>query len=84
MAATMEEWLHLPNGIMESNSKISLIGSRELCMEGCKGILEYTDGLIRIHCGNRQLKVLGRNLSVRVLERDYVEVEGIIFSLTFD
>ena len=64
-------------------SKIILSGNRELWVEGCKGILEYESNLIRLNLGTKQLKIGGRNLCVRTLEKNRVEIDGYILELTF-
>lgn len=80
---SLDSLLQLPPGTMSGGSKIQLIGNRELSLEGCKGVLEYDNSIIRLNLGNRQLKLLGRNLSIRVLERNYVEIEGFIATIEF-
>lgn len=83
LGSSIDTLLHLPPGTMGNSSKIEMIGNRELSVEGCKGVLEYDESIIRLNLGNRQLKVLGRNLSIRVLERNYSEIEGFITNIEF-
>jgi sporulation protein YqfC len=65
-------------------SKLVMINNRELSVEGCKGILEYETDSIRLNLGNQQLKITGRNLSVRALERNRAEINGYITGMEFD
>ncbi len=80
---TIDELFRLPPGTMGTASRIELMGNHELAVEGCKGVLEYEHNVIRFNLGHQQLKLGGRNLSIRVLERNYAEVEGYITSLEF-
>jgi sporulation protein YqfC len=68
---------------LRNMSKIGLIGNRELSVEGCKGVLEYEKNIIRLNLGNQQLKITGRNLMVRGLEKNLAEIEGYIIGLEF-
>ncbi len=79
----IDHLLRLPLGTLGTDSKITLMGNREFCIDGCKGVLEYTTELIRLNLGNRILKLNGRNLCIRVMEQNYVEVEGYFTTLEF-
>ncbi len=81
--STIDQLFHLPPGTMGNASRLELMGNHELSLEGCKGVLEYDSQIIRLNLGKQQLKIVGRNLSIRVLERNYVELEGYITSLEY-
>ncbi len=75
--------LLFPKGIMGTGYQLQSLGNRELSVEGCKGILQYEQEEIRLNVGSGQVKVLGRNLSIPVLERNYVQIEGFIIQIEF-
>ncbi len=79
----MDLLFKLPPGTLGTDSKIILMGNRELCIDGCKGVLEYTTELIRLNLGNRILRLDGRNLCICVMEHNRVEVEGYFAKLEF-
>lgn len=80
---TAEYWGKISAGLFGNASKIQLIANRELSVEGCLGVLEYTETTIRFNLGNCQLKVMGRGLSIPVMERNLVQVEGYITAVEF-
>ena len=80
---SIDRLFRLPPGTMGSASRIEMLGNHELAVEGCKGVLEYDESVIRFNLGHRQLKIVGRNLSIRVMERYYAEVEGYLTQIEF-
>ena len=64
-------------------SRITLIGNRELVVDGCRGILEYRTDLIRLNLGDKQLHLMGSGLVVQVLEGEYAQIGGQILSINF-
>lgn len=79
----MERFLMLPKGAVGSSYKLQSIGNRELSVEGCKGVLQYEHEEIRLNVGNGQIRILGRNLCIPVLERNFVQIEGYILQIEF-
>lgn len=72
-----------PGASMLQGVLIELNGNRELAVDGCRGILDYDMGLIRINCGKMVLKVTGRNLIIRCMSQDSMIVNGFILSVEF-
>lgn len=79
----VDAWMHLPPGTLGKNCRMEIMGNRELCVEGCQGVLEYEESLIRLNLGQRQLQITGTGLSIRTLEKNYGEVEGLITAIEF-
>lgn len=79
----IDRLFRLPPGTLSSASKITMLGNNEMCVDGYRGVLEYHSELIRLNLGNRQLKIQGRGLSICVMERSYIEVEGYIMAIEF-
>ncbi len=74
--------LPLPAGTV--GGRILLLGDREVTVEGCRGVLGYEGGCVRLNLGERQLKITGQGLCVRTLERNYCAVEGVVSTLSFE
>ncbi len=58
--------------------------NRSAVVEGCRGILEYDDKLIRVSAGQMNLRFEGRNLEVVSMSPDAIAIEGFILSLSFE
>ena len=53
-------------------------------MEGCSGILEYSDETIRLTTGRMVLRFTGRGLSINGMAHGYAVVTGNIASIEFE
>ena len=69
-------WLYKGGGV--TNYKLQTIGNREVIIEGCKGVLHYQKDEIRLNVGTGEVRFWGENLSIPVLERNLVQIEGEI------
>ena len=68
---------------MGGTPQLLLSGNRELTVEGCKGILEYDEDIIRLNLGKFILRLTGRDLSLCTLTEDTAVVEGYLLSIEF-
>ena len=67
---------HPPGGI-------ELSGNTRAVVEGCKGILEYEDDVIRLNTASGIIRFMGQNLGMNCLNEDSAVVEGKILSVEF-
>lgn len=65
-------------------SMIEFRSNRSVVVEGCRGILEYDDCIIRVSTGRMNLRFEGRNLEVVSMSTDAIAIEGFILSLSFE
>ena len=60
------------------NERIELNGNREAVVEGCRGILEYDDAVVRVRTPDHVVRFTGHGLSIRCLTSDALVVAGCI------
>lgn len=75
--------LELPPGLLGGGAHIEIDGGREVVVDGCKGVLEYEECLIRLNIGTGQVKFTGQNLLIRSLTANQAQIEGCIESIAF-
>lgn len=75
--------LDLPKTAMPGVSGIELSGNREAVIDGCRGILQYDDDLIKLSAGKLTVCFRGNMLCVRSLTPDQATIEGEIVSIEF-
>lgn len=73
----MKAFINVKEDIM-IQSQIEIVGNREVVIQGSKGIIEYTDELIRINLDNLEVAFYGQKLSIESLSQDSLEIKGII------
>ncbi|OUP11987.1 hypothetical protein B5F35_09500 [Anaeromassilibacillus sp. An200] len=66
-----------------SGPHIELLGNREAVVEGCQGILEYDDGVVRVRAGRLVVRFTGRGLKIRCMTADSLVVEGFLLGMEF-
>lgn len=70
------EQLEIPKDAVLNIPRITIAGDQELCIENHKGIVEYSDTVIRINVGTGIIKVVGENLSIHSILTDELLIEG--------
>ncbi len=88
----MKEWLGahlgresaLADDLAPGAPRIELLGDRRVLVENHKGILEYSDTLMRINCGTSVLRIVGAELELRSLSLTELAVTGRICQLGYD
>ena len=66
-----------------SQARVELLGNRQAVVDGCKGIIEYSDSCIRLSTPRLILKFTGTGLEIRALTDSSAIVEGTILSLEY-
>ena len=73
----------MPKDVILGVPIISVIGQNEVCIENYRGILEYTDKLIRIQTKLGKIHVNGRGLMVEYYNNDEMKITGHITIIEF-
>lgn len=81
--AKLERLLDLPPTMLTGDPTIELLGNRQMLIEGCRGILEYDDGYVKINGGRYAVTVLGEELELKNLTDRSCTVSGRIDSIGF-
>ena len=75
--------MELPAGAFSKGARIELTSNREAVIDGCGGILEYGDAVIRVNLGNLTARFCGRNLQIRSLNAREAVITGFITGVDF-
>ncbi len=73
----------LPKDVMLGVPMLTMMGQMELNIENYRGIIEYTDMLVRVNTKDGQIKVIGNNLRVEYYTNDEMKVTGHITSIEY-
>ena len=91
MREKREEWitrlsrnLDLPCEAMPGGFGLTLSGTGQLTLRGCRRILAYAPECIRLSVGRRAVAVRGERLLCTVFEAGSVTVEGRIDAICFE
>ena len=74
---------NIPKDVILGVPLVRLVGQEELYIENYRGILEYTDVLVRVQTKIGQIHVIGKRLDIIYYTNDEMKVVGQIEGLTF-
>ena len=72
LAERFAEAASMPRDVVMGASVITITGRNEICIENYRGILEYTDLLIRVQTKSGQIRLSGKNLQIERSKRTMI------------
>lgn len=79
-----KEKKHLPLPDLLSNEpRLETLGNREIIVEGCKGIAEYGENLIKLNTGALIMGFSGEDLLIQSFDNGVAVIKGVIAEITF-
>lgn len=69
------------NGI--SGSHIEIFSNKKITVEGCYGINEYNEDIVRVNMPKGEFIILGKNLEIKNMENKNITVCGVLISFEF-
>lgn len=73
----------IPKDVMLGVPIITMTGQTEVCIENYRGIIEYTDALIRVQSKAGQIKVSGKRMQIEYYTNDEMKITGRIKSIEY-
>lgn len=77
------ELLEMPTYGLTDTPHFEMVGNRELMVENCKGVIEYTDEQIRFSAGRFLVSLKGRGLYLKSMNDSSLLICGTILSMEF-
>ena len=62
---------------------IELFGNRRVIVEGCKGVIDYSEDFLKLDLGNIALKIVGKNLVIDSFIYEELDLKGEIVLVEF-
>lgn len=66
-----------------SGAKIEMLSNREISVDGCKGIAEYSDVYAKIKITGGTMTISGKNLDIPLFDGPVITVTGMIETIEF-
>lgn len=73
----------LPKDVVMGMPMLTMMGHMELCIENYRGIIEYTECLVRIQTKHGQIRIAGEHLRVDSYTNDEMKVTGCIHTIEY-
>ncbi len=74
---------NLMNGLFSDTPEFSFYGNTEVVIEGSKGVLEYSEELIRINTTTGLVCFEGRGLNLKCISPSELIISGFITNVSF-
>ena len=75
--------LDLPEDLVHRVPRLIMTGDMQLSIENHKGVDLFTSELLRLRLDTGKLEIAGRDLSIRNILKDEVQVDGVIERIQF-
>lgn len=69
--------------LIDGETKIEMLGNREIVVDGCKGVVEYGEGIIKLSLGEQVLSVTGVELLIESFDCNIAVIRGQIGEISF-
>lgn len=79
----MADAANMPKDVVLGVPILTMTGQMEVSVENYRGILEYTDLLIRVQTKIGQIKIIGKSLQIDYYTNDEMKVTGHIDSIEY-
>lgn len=66
-----------------TSQSLETLGNREIIVEGCKGIAEYSENLIKLNTGTLIMGFSGEDLLIQSFDNGVAVIKGVIAEITF-
>ncbi|MCL2507753.1 MAG: YabP/YqfC family sporulation protein [Oscillospiraceae bacterium] len=83
IAERLGEELEMPKTSLPGTVHIEMSGNREAVVDGCRGVVEYNENVIRLNTGKLIVRFTGSCLMIRTLQLNQAIVCGNILSVDF-
>ena len=79
----LERSVDFPVGSLSAGTLMEVESNRRVVVEGCRGILSYTEDCIRLRVPEGELSFMGCGLAMSCLSPEGATVTGVIQSIAF-
>lgn len=76
--------MDIPPDVSSGFADIELCGNREAIIDGCKGILEYSEERISLNTGRLTVIFRGSGMSIISMQNGQTVIKGLISDVSFE
>ncbi len=79
--AKIADFLELPSDVILDLPRLVLMGNQRLFLENHRGIVEYTNEVVRIDTPAGEVKITGKRLNILMIAKEEIMLEGELSKL---
>ena len=77
----IQDAMEIPKELLKGYSRVTIIGAEDIWIENYKGILEYSEEIMRL---SNDICIYGQNLSVEEITSEDILIVGKINNIEFE
>ncbi len=79
----MAKMLEIPSEVVSDRPRITTVGKREVFVENYKGILEFSNEIVRISSNYGIITIIGKNMKIREITSEDIIIYGSIENIDY-
>ncbi len=83
MARKKKERKHSVPDLILNEAKIEMLSNREIIVDGCKGVVEYGENLIKLNIGELTLSLAGDEMLIESFDSGVAVIRGKFAEISF-
>lgn len=76
--------LEIPEEVVSDRPKITTVGRKEVFIENYRGIIEFTNEIVRINSNYGIITIVGKNMKIREITNEDIIITGDIENIDYD
>ncbi|MBS4022760.1 MAG: sporulation protein YqfC [Dethiobacter sp.] len=80
----LADLFEMPQDIVLNLPRLTVIGNMQCYLENHRGVIEYTDELVRVAVNGGEISIRGLGLVIRYLANDEIAVDGDITVVNYE
>ena len=77
------QFLDLPKDVVFDIPRMTMIGNMQLYIENHRGVMEFSDKLLKLRLTSGYVEITGQDLVIRAILTEEVFIEGIINNVAY-
>lgn len=79
----LASFFEMPEAAMGSISHIEISGNTEAIVDGCQGVLQYDENVIKLNTAKMVVKFTGKRLQIKCMTNENAIISGYITGVEF-
>lgn len=79
----MAKLLEIPDEVVSDRPKITTVGRREVFVENYKGIIEFSNEIVKINTNYGIITITGKNMKIREITSEDIIIFGDIDNIDY-
>ncbi|MDO9573576.1 MAG: sporulation protein YqfC [Candidatus Contubernalis sp.] len=83
LRSSLAEAFELPKEILLDLPRVTLVGNMQMYVQNHRGVVEYTDKIIRVSISGGELIIKGEGMTIKNIYSEEIFIEGSINNLDY-